>query len=570
MIWVGRLLLTIGGLLSLTGIRLLFKGNFGNKDIGEVFLAFLFIIGIMSMGVYLIWRAKGGKLGRFAKITLQYILFYIFLKLLGLTLAFICLSIWLVYKYYSNNKVAKNSETPTISTENEQSFKKENQATEKVDHEITSAKVDVKPTFEMAVNDLESYYNSDENLLSAEEFHDLCESLRIAPNNEYIGKNYLETAVISLYKDGNFDESVYYLVHDGWNKLGEFEKDSCRRYYQSKIKESILSANGLENTKDNWEKALQGLDFILVVNPEFKRFINLVREDVTEEELATATEDSFCSGFVEWHKSKDSTLIDNIIRDVYVRTESEISKNLSILYSLYSKTYLKSNMDSEHLKTQDNQLVTTQKSDKKASYINSIWIKAFFPLIILVVGSYIFVGSDFYKSIGYKTHNIEKLGISIELPKTYHRSEFKSDTNTWYAYGGEEGKTVISINKSDDTYWYSHYPSQPLLEEMRQNKTPELTKSKILERVINEYALVFNNKTITLISEGASVRCYYEENNKIIVVYDDLSFAGYEYFFFPLGKDNNYVITFHKREKSKISDAEFEAYKKIVSSIRYY
>lgn len=120
MIWVGRLVLAIGCLLSVTVIRLFFNGNYINKNSGDVFLFFLSIIGIIAIGVYLIRRAKGGKLDTFAKYILQYILFYILFKLFGLIIASICALVWIVYEwrnYEGNAKKTKTTQTTKTSTE---------------------------------------------------------------------------------------------------------------------------------------------------------------------------------------------------------------------------------------------------------------------------------------------------------------------------------------------------------------------------------------------------------------------------------------------------------------------
>ena len=186
------------------------------------------------------------------------------------------------------------------------------------------------PNLKNSINDISNI----KNLLSEQEYNDLSESLTLAISSDYNGRNWFEVAVISLYRGSDFDKSVYYLAHDGWNNLGQFEKDTCRRYFQNKVKESILLTNGLENTESNWQKALQGLDFILAVNPELKGFINLVKENVTEEELKLATEESFCSGFVDWLKNNNDIAIDNILRDIYFRTEQGISRQLRILHDL--------------------------------------------------------------------------------------------------------------------------------------------------------------------------------------------------------------------------------------------
>lgn len=186
------------------------------------------------------------------------------------------------------------------------------------------------PNLKNSINDISNI----KNLLSEQEYNDLSESLTLAISSDYNGRNWFEVAVISLYRGSDFDTSAYYLAHDGWNNLGQFEKDTCRRYFQNKVKESILLTNGLENTESNWQKALQGLDFILAVNPELKRFINLVKETVTEEELKVATEESFCSGFVDWLKNNNDIAIDNILRDIYFRTEQGISRQLRILHDL--------------------------------------------------------------------------------------------------------------------------------------------------------------------------------------------------------------------------------------------
>ena len=358
MIWVGRLILAIGGLLSVTVIRLFFKGNYINKNSGEVFLLFLSIVGITVIGVYLIRRAKGGKIDTFAKCVLQYILFYILFKLFGLIIASICALGWTVYESRNYKAAAKKTKTTQTTKPNKDANLK---------YEEVLEQVDCKSSFKNAFDDTYNYYNSVENLLSYKEFTDLSESLNLAISGDYNGRNWFEVAVISLYRGSDFDTSVYYLAHDGWNNLGQFEKDTCRRYFQNKVKESILLKNGLENTESNWQKTLQGLDFILSVNPELKRFINLVKENATEEELARVTEDCFCSGFVDWLKNKNDSSIDNIIRDIYARTEQGIARTIKILHYLQTRIYVAKN---EQTKRSETSVADNAKGPYTTSSVN--------------------------------------------------------------------------------------------------------------------------------------------------------------------------------------------------------